>query len=411
MPLTDFCDKIAAGFDPCSKSPSVAGIEPSIYAFNMKDFTISYSAQNPLIATGITRIGSAVMYKIKGNGDSFNAISKPSKKQVGPRFAETVEAYISDNTSAGKQFLMNALTGRIGIIVINNDKTGDGGVELYGAVCGLQLTDNSQRDAQDENMQGARKLEFTNPPKLTEPYPPRSVFISPSLFGSATYYYKVTALTAAGETIGSAEGNIVTTASTTSVSLAWPAITGATSYKVYRGTAAGAENLYYTTATNSYTDSNLSNIAGTVPVANTAAIPAPSTPGLTNITTGGTLAAATYYYKVTALTAAGETIGSSESSVVTTGATSSVGLAWPAVAGATSYKVYRGTASAGQNTYYASAGTSFTDTGAAGTAGTVPVANTANVVVPSVPTAAGSTAGAISASYASTIAVLESFLI
>lgn len=102
----------------------------------------------------------------------------------------------------------------------------------------------------------------------------------------------------------------------------------------------------------------------------------PGIPTLTGSTTGGTLAAATYYYKITALNASGETVGSPEASVVTTGTTSSVAVSWTAVTGATSYKIYRGTTAGSENTYYTSTTASFTDTGAAGTAGTVPTVNT-----------------------------------
>lgn len=193
--LTDFCGQIVAGFDPCGKTPGVAGIEAGIYAFNKGDFTFTFDAANPLIVTGITRVGTSLMYKIIGFGDTFNAVSKASKKSVGPRFTETLTAYISDNSSATKQFVVNALTGRQQYIIVNNDKSGDGAVELYGAINGLQLSENTQRDAADEDMQGAWKLEATNPPKLLEAYPPRSVAIPPGT-GSATYASTIAALDA-----------------------------------------------------------------------------------------------------------------------------------------------------------------------------------------------------------------------
>lgn len=96
-------------------------------------------------------------------------------------------------------------------------------------------------------------------------------------------------------------------------------------------------------------------------------------------TTGGTLAAATYFYEVTAITPGGETTASNEKSQVTTGTTSSNTISWAAVPGATGYKVYRGTAAGGENVQYSVAGggtTSFLDTGAAGTAATPAASNT-----------------------------------
>ncbi|HEV2709144.1 MAG TPA: hypothetical protein VGU67_02925 [Edaphobacter sp.] len=109
---------------------------------------------------------------------------------------------------------------------------------------------------------------------------PGTVTPTPSTTGgtlaAGNYFYKVTALNAAGETTGSAEASTTTTGSTGSVALAWAAVSGATSYRVYRGTAAGAESVFYTTGTNSYTDTNAASTAGTVPTTNTT----PSTPTL-----------------------------------------------------------------------------------------------------------------------------------
>ena len=110
----------------------------------------------------------------------------------------------------------------------------------------------------------------------------------------------------------------------------------------------------------------------------TTTLAAPVANAPTTSTTGGTLAAATYYYKLTALGASGETIGSNEVSITTAGATSSNTLTWAAIAGATGYKIYRGTAAGAESVYFAVGNvTTFTDVGAAGTAGTIPASNTA----------------------------------
>jgi hypothetical protein len=100
---------------------------------------------------------------------------------------------------------------------------------------------------------------------------------------------------------------------------------------------------------------------------------APTQTATATATTGGTLAAGTYYYKVTALNANGESLGSNEESQVTTGSTSTVTVSWGSVTGATSYRVYRGTAAGAENVYYTvNSGVTYTDTGAASTAGTPP---------------------------------------
>lgn len=191
--LNDFCGNIAAGFGPCGKTPSVAGIEPGIYAFNKGEFTFTYDAVNPLLITGIARVGTALMYKVIGFGDTFDAMSKKVTKGVGPRFEETLSFYIPDNSSATKKFIVNGSTGRQQYIIVNNDKSGDGAIELYGAVNGLQFSDSTQRQASDEDMQGAWKIEAKSPPKLTEAYPPRSVLIGQ---GSPTYATTIAALDA-----------------------------------------------------------------------------------------------------------------------------------------------------------------------------------------------------------------------
>lgn len=190
--LLDYCGKIAAGYDPCGKTPSVAGIEQSVYAFNKGDFTFTYDTVNPLLITGITRVGTALMYKVIGY-DGFDAMSKLVKKKVGPRFTETVSFPLPSNDTEAKKFIINGSSGRQQYIVVNNDKSGNGAIELYGAVNGLQFSENTQRQASDEDMQGAWKIEATNPPQLTEAYPPRSVLIGS---GSPTYATTITALDA-----------------------------------------------------------------------------------------------------------------------------------------------------------------------------------------------------------------------
>lgn len=108
---------------------------------------------------------------------------------------------------------------------------------------------------------------------------------------------------------------------------------------------------------------------------NTVSTPAPTTPtqnAAATATTGGTIAAGTSYMKVAAVNAVGETIASTEQSVVTTGSTSTVTANWTTVANATGYKVYYGT-SAGAENVYATAGaaaTSLVLTAAPTTAGT-----------------------------------------
>jgi hypothetical protein len=108
------------------------------------------------------------------------------------------------------------------------------------------------------------------------------------------------------ESLASAEVSATTTGTTGSVALSWTAVSGITSYTVYRGSTAGGEGVYFQVATNSFTDTGAAGTAGGIPgVATQTTGPAPGTPTATPSTTGGTLAAGTYYYKVTSVTADG----------------------------------------------------------------------------------------------------------
>ena len=181
-----------------------------------------------------------------------------------------------------------------------------------------------------------------------------------------TYYYKVKAANGAGESAYSnvVSGKVVVTpkpaapvvkignsATSGKPVLTWNAVSGATSYKVYR---AASQNGTY-------------SLLGTVTV--------------TNYTNTGAKAGTTYWYKVKAVNSAGESpysnIVSGQSKAVTPklsapvvkiGNSSTSGkpmLTWNAVSGATSYKVYR---AASQNGTYSLLGTvtatSYTNTGA-----------------------------------------------
>lgn len=90
---------------------------------------------------------------------------------------------------------------------------------------------------------------------------------------STTYYYKITATNALGETTPSAETSYAVPASGTStnqITLNWAAVQGATGYKVYRGTASGGELLLATLgAVTSYADATNATPAGAPPGANT----------------------------------------------------------------------------------------------------------------------------------------------
>lgn len=129
-------------------------------------------------------------------------------------------------------------------------------------------------------------------------------------------------------------------------------------------------------------------ILATIPPSGTAAISAPTITA-TGAITGGTLAAATYAYRVTAVNGAGETTPSSEvTTSVASGTTGSVTVTWPAVQGATGYRIYGRTTGAELFIAYnnnsggqSRPSVSYTDTGAITPSGAMPGANTTAVAL------------------------------
>ncbi len=163
-----------------------------------------------------------------------------------------------------------------------------------------------------------------------------------TLASATTYYYKVTGITATGaNTAASNEiwlktmtapaaptGLTATAVGASKMDLSWTAVAGAIRYVVYQSNAANVQII-------------AANVKGN--------------PTTTSTQLSGLTQSLKYYYKVTAISATGESLGSNEVSA-TTGAypTATTGLvatavsgtqidlSWNAVAGAVSYNVYLG---------------------------------------------------------------------
>jgi endo-1,4-beta-xylanase len=128
--------------------------------------------------------------------------------------------------------------------------------------------------------------------------PASNTYTDTGLSASTTYYYEVSAVNAGGESGQSGyvsvttapstpTGITATAASSSSITVSWTTVTGATSYKVYRSsTSGGAYSLIGSPASNTYTDTGLS--ASTI-----------------------------YYYEVSAVNAGGESGQSGYVSVTT----------------------------------------------------------------------------------------------
>jgi len=197
---------------------------------------------------------------------------------------------------------------------------------------------------------------------------PTPSYVDATAANGTTYYYQVTADNAAGEGTASTQSPGVTPAvpavvpaapeglsvdaGDATVTASWTAVANAKSYNVYRSTNAGTQGPKIgSSSTTQYVDAAVSN-------------------------------GSTYYYTVTADNAAGEGPASAQSPAVTptvpvtapaapTGLNAVAGngqvsLSWTAVAGATSYNVYRSTSSASQGAKIgSSATTSYNDATAA----------------------------------------------
>lgn len=176
-------------------------------------------------------------------------------------------------------------------------------------------------------------------------------YVQTGLTAATNYYYIVTALNSAGESVASSQVSAATASAppiatvpvaptgvsavggTNQTTIKWTAVSGATTYNLYWSKTAGV-----TTATGT-------KISG-------ATSPA-VLPGLTDSTA--------YYYIVTAVNSAGESVASGQvtattlstvptptvpaipNGVAATGGTNQITLAWSTVSGATSYNVYYST--------------------------------------------------------------------
>lgn len=219
-----------------------------------------------------------------------------------------------------------------------------------------------------------------------------------SLQYASTYYYKITAVEASGETLASAEGSI-TLSGYGLVRLFWGPVDGATGYKIYRGTSAGSEDTLIATitdgSTSEFDDCGNNDEGSAVPATNTTSptISAPaSCSGIgDNYAYGLLTPGATYYYQVTAYNeSAGvyhETTPCAEISVVA-GTNGAIFLEWEAVSGAMGYRIYRSTSS-GAETRIADVDAvidphplQITDTGSTNVSATPPTSNTTGLSAP-----------------------------
>ncbi len=181
-----------SGFQLGLTDPVTNGQEDWLFLFNENDFILTYSSTNPLILIGITpAVAGNAIRQFFGTNNSFKPSVKSQATEVGPRYKEELDFNIAGNSSVIKQQMLSLGYGRVKAFVVNNFKSTDAAIELYGAQNGLLATEAEK----SETSLGGWKIKLTGPDKLLEPYPPRSVWIPP-VSGTATYASSLAAITA-----------------------------------------------------------------------------------------------------------------------------------------------------------------------------------------------------------------------
>lgn len=107
---------------------------------------------------------------------------------------------------------------------------------------------------------------------------------------TGTYYYVITALNAIGETVGSTEKSVSVTGPTGSVAVSWTAVTGATSYHVWRSTGTDQSHRqsgYFFSASSPFTDTGGALTPSTIPTVPTAIVNRLNSTGASYLTAGG----------------------------------------------------------------------------------------------------------------------------
>ena len=308
--------EITAGQNPVWASPQLAGGSYNVALFNLNS-SASTTTVN-LSSLGIT--GSADVYDLwvgQDLGTVQTSYAAPLNKHASALLRITPTNSLQAPAAPAH---LTAISGNAQVALSWNASTGASSYNVYrGTASGGEI--------------------------LLAPGLSSTSYTDTSVINGSAYYYEVSAVNKEGESQKSTEVSatpqlvlpaaptgLTAVAGSGSVTLAWTATAGSSSYNIYRGVASGAETQLATGVSSpAYADKTVTN-------------------------------GVTYYYEVTAVSGAGEGTKSAEVSATPqlvlpaapTGLTASAGngsvvLTWTTSASATSYNVYRGATSGSES--------------------------------------------------------------
>lgn len=361
--------------------------------------------RGPVGWSGASAAGKIVDYQ-DGSGSSLFSVNRFGVATASGVFSAPIYGYAGGNPSTfqGQSnelgFTLNSPFGAANVIL--NAQNGSGNPDIDPSTCIVQVRDQGWVRSVvnlDGFWVGGVSATGLSVPALCKPIIAQNCTLAAGTLAAGTYYYRITALNANGETLPCAEKSFVL-GSTGGVRVYWLPVLGATSYSIY-GRTTGAETLLTNISANttslwvnasglnsgfacSWVDDGSLTPSGAMPSANTTAgvtggfaIKALPAPVARTFTTGaGTLTAATYYYRVSAVNDFGETLAFAEKSY-TLGSTGGVNVNWQPVPGAAQFKIYGRTTGAELliGTVDANIFT-FLDNGSVTPSGALPTANT-----------------------------------
>ena len=211
-----------------------------------------YTANQSNSTLGVYDAGGAYLQQLEAGGAEVGTLAVDSNASVSGSLS------VTSGLSAGSATIQGSASvgGSFTIQTSNN------------AANALQILSSSNVNALTVNTttNTAALVGLSSPGTLTM----ATATTGGSIAASTTDYYVVTAVDAyGGETVASPENFQATGAgtATNTITPSWSAVPGALSYKVYRGTTAGNESVYFTTTSASYTDTGSAGTAGTPPTA------------------------------------------------------------------------------------------------------------------------------------------------